>query len=59
MAVYNRIKEAIIIAIKKAEMSYNSNLNVEDVKNNKNFLEISWFTLSRETNSKEYDASQK
>ena len=41
MAVYNRIKEAIIIAIKKAEMSYNSNLNVEDVKNNKNFLEIS------------------
>ena len=57
--MYNRIKEAIIIAITKAEMSYNSNLNVEDVKNNKNFLEISSFTLSRETNSKEYDASQK
>ena len=37
MAVYNRIKEAIIIAITKADMSYNSNLNVKDVKNNKNF----------------------
>ena len=37
MAVYNRIRKAIIIAITKTEMPYNSNLNVTDVKDNKDF----------------------